>query len=77
VTLDPKENFCGCGGRGHLEGILGYRAMRLRFLIWSRKKFSRTQSRRHALFRFCLALPSRSGCGYATAYTWKALVPFT
>jgi len=23
VTLDPKENFCGCGGRGHLEGILG------------------------------------------------------
>jgi predicted NBD/HSP70 family sugar kinase len=32
VTLDPKENFCGCGGRGHLEGFLGYRAMRLRFL---------------------------------------------
>lgn len=32
VTLDPRENFCGCGGRGHLEGILGYRAMRLRFL---------------------------------------------
>src|ERR1041385_3467083 len=32
VTLAPKENFCGCGGRGHLEGILGYRAMRLRFL---------------------------------------------
>jgi predicted NBD/HSP70 family sugar kinase len=32
VTLDPKENFCGCGGRGHLEGILGLRAMRLRFL---------------------------------------------
>ena len=32
VTLDPNETFCGCGGRGHLEGILGYRAMRLRFL---------------------------------------------
>jgi glucokinase len=32
ITLDPKENFCGCGGRGHLEGILGHRAMRLRFL---------------------------------------------
>ena len=32
VTLDAKENFCGCGGRGHLEGILGYRSMRLRFL---------------------------------------------
>ena len=32
VTLDPKERFCGCGGAGHLEGILGYRAMRMRFL---------------------------------------------
>jgi predicted NBD/HSP70 family sugar kinase len=32
VTLDPKENLCGCGGRGHLEGILGHRSMRLRFL---------------------------------------------
>jgi glucokinase len=32
VTLDPKETLCGCGGCGHLEGILGHRAMRLRFL---------------------------------------------
>jgi glucokinase len=32
VTLDPKERFCGCGGLGHLEGIMGHRAMRLRFL---------------------------------------------
>lgn len=32
VTLDPKEQFCGCGGRGHLEGIMGYRSMRLRFM---------------------------------------------
>jgi predicted NBD/HSP70 family sugar kinase len=32
VTLDAKEAFCGCGGRGHLEGIMGHRAMRLRFL---------------------------------------------
>ena len=32
VTLDDKETYCGCGGRGHLEGIMGYRAMRLRFL---------------------------------------------
>ena len=32
VTLDPKESFCGCGGRGHLEGIMGHRAMRLRFM---------------------------------------------
>ncbi len=32
VTLDDKETFCGCGGRGHMEGIMGHRAMRLRFL---------------------------------------------
>jgi predicted NBD/HSP70 family sugar kinase len=32
VTLDPKEHYCGCGGVGHLEGIMGHRAMRMRFL---------------------------------------------
>lgn len=32
VSLDPRERFCGCGGEGHLEGIVGNRAMRLRFL---------------------------------------------
>jgi glucokinase len=32
VTLDDKESYCGCGGRGHVEGIMGHRAMRLRFL---------------------------------------------
>ena len=32
ITLDDKESYCGCGGRGHLEGIMGHRAMRLRFL---------------------------------------------
>jgi predicted NBD/HSP70 family sugar kinase len=32
VTLEEKESFCGCGGRGHVEGIMGHRAMRLRFL---------------------------------------------
>lgn len=32
VSLDPKEQFCGCGGVGHLEGIMGTRAMRKRFL---------------------------------------------
>jgi glucokinase len=26
VSLDPRENYCGCGGRGHLEGIMGHRA---------------------------------------------------
>src|SRR5258706_196324 len=32
VTLDPKENFCGCGGRGDPEGIFGRPSMRTRFL---------------------------------------------
>jgi glucokinase len=32
VSLDPRERYCGCGGEGHLEGIMGHRAMRLRFL---------------------------------------------
>ena len=32
VTLDQKEAYCGCGGRGHLEGVMGHRSMRLRFL---------------------------------------------
>lgn len=32
VTLDPKDKFCGCGGVGHLEGIVGHAAMRRRFL---------------------------------------------
>jgi len=32
ISLDPKETYCGCGGKGHLEGIVGHRAMRLRFL---------------------------------------------
>jgi glucokinase len=32
VSLDPKERYCGCGGIGHLEGIMGHRAMRLRFM---------------------------------------------
>lgn len=32
VSLDAKEKYCGCGGHGHLEGIVGRRSMRLRFL---------------------------------------------
>ena len=32
VWIDDPERFCGCGGRGHMEGIMGHRAMRLRFL---------------------------------------------
>ncbi len=32
MTLDEKETYCGCGSRGHLEGVMGHRSMRLRFL---------------------------------------------
>ena len=32
VSLDAKESFCSCGGMGHLEGVMGHRAMRRRFL---------------------------------------------
>ena len=32
VSLDPKERYCGCGGVGHLEGIMGNAGMRRRFL---------------------------------------------
>jgi predicted NBD/HSP70 family sugar kinase len=32
VSLDPRERYCGCGGEGHLEGLVGDRAMRQRFL---------------------------------------------
>jgi predicted NBD/HSP70 family sugar kinase len=32
VSLNPNEKYCGCSGIGHLEGIMGNRAMRLRFL---------------------------------------------
>jgi glucokinase len=32
VSLDANERFCGCGGLGHVESIMGNRAMRLRFL---------------------------------------------
>ena len=32
VSLDSKERYCGCGGVGHLESVMGNRAIRLRFL---------------------------------------------
>lgn len=32
VSLDPAERYCRCGGVGHLEGILGQRSIRLRFM---------------------------------------------
>lgn len=53
VTLDPKEEFCRCGGRGHLEGIVGNRAMRLRFFDLEPEEvfeYSRTGDQRCAEF---------------------------
>ncbi|HZQ41793.1 MAG TPA: ROK family protein [Acidobacteriaceae bacterium] len=46
VTLDDKENYCGCGGRGHLEGIMGHRAMRLRFLDMEPEEVFESANRR-------------------------------
>ena len=43
VTLDPKERFCGCGGVGHLEGILGHHAIETRPIV-------RARARRRALW---------------------------
>jgi predicted NBD/HSP70 family sugar kinase len=47
VSLDDKENYCGCGGRGHLEGIMGHRAMRLRFLDMEPEEVFEAANRRH------------------------------
>jgi predicted NBD/HSP70 family sugar kinase len=53
VTLDPKENFCRCGGIGHLEGIMGYRAMRLRFLdLEPEEVFEQAQAGNERCLRF-------------------------
>jgi len=54
VTLDDKENFCGCGGRGHLEGIMGHRAMRLRFLDMEPEEVFEAANRRENPDQRCL-----------------------
>jgi len=55
VTLDPKENFCGCGGRGHLEGILGRRSMRMRFLdLEPEEVFRKCSTVTHAVPNFVI-----------------------
>ncbi len=61
VTLDDKEKYCGCGGRGHMEGIMGHRAMRLRFLDMEPEEvFDEARKRRAGRG----ALPATScGCG--------------
>lgn len=54
VTLDDKENYCGCGGRGHLEGIMGHRAMRLRFLDMEPEEVFEAANRRHGADPRCV-----------------------
>ena len=54
VTLDDKENYCGCGGRGHLEGIMGHRSMRLRFLDMEPEEVFEAANRREKPDPRCL-----------------------
>ena len=54
VSLDDKENYCGCGGRGHLEGIMGHRSMRLRFLDMEPDEVFEAANRRHKPDPRCL-----------------------
>jgi len=54
VTLDAKENYCGCGGRGHLEGIMGHRSMRLRFLDMEPEEVFEAANRREKPDPRCL-----------------------
>jgi len=49
LSSGSQENFCGCGGSGHLEGILGRRSMR--FASWISKAgrvFEKPRARRCA-----------------------------
>ena len=54
VSLDDKENYCGCGGRGHLEGIMGHRSMRLRFLDMEPEEVFESANRRQNPDSRCL-----------------------
>jgi glucokinase len=54
VSLDNKETYCGCGGRGHLEGIMGHRAMRLRFLDMEPEEVFEAANRRENPDTRCL-----------------------
>ena len=53
VTLE-NESYCGCGGRGHLEGIMGHRAMRLRFLDMEPEEVFEAANRRENPDARCL-----------------------
>jgi len=59
VSLDEKETYCGCGGRGHLEGIMGHRAMRLRFLDMEPEEVFEAANRRDHPDQRCLDFKRR------------------
>ena len=70
VSLDPKETYCGCGGRGHLEGIMGNRAMRLRFLdLEPERGLPRATPEGRTLRRVRNAVASRSRRRYGEQHT--------
>ena len=70
VTLDPKERYCGCGGVGHLEGIMGYRAMRMRFLdLEPEEVFANAKKGDAALPRVCRSVASRAGRGHRLVHS--------
>ena len=69
VTLDPKERFCGCGGVGHLEGIMGYRAMRMRFLdLEPEEVFAQAKKGDSPLPRICRPVAPRAGRGHCLVH---------
>src|SRR2546426_3151827 len=45
VTLDPKENFCGCGGAGTWKAFSGAAPCACAFWTWSPKKCSKMLAR--------------------------------
>ena len=86
VSLDPKERFCGCGGIGHLEGIMGHRAMRLRFLDMEPEEVfaaARHNDARAAEFvssgtaRWPPAPPTASTATAPAASTWPGPMPIS
>jgi predicted NBD/HSP70 family sugar kinase len=70
VTLDAKEQFCRCGGAGHLEGIMGERAMRLRFMDLEPDESSRWRQKGYALRDLCQTLASSACSGHSDEHTF-------
>ena len=77
VTLDPKEQFCGCGGRGHLEGIMGHRAMRLRFMdLEPDEVFEQAEAGETRCVEFVKLWHRAFAAATATSIHWTGLANF-